>query len=233
MTFRDIVGAMLRFWYVCLVILAAIGILSWRYDRTSGCYTTDTLVTFTKPATSTLQLGNGTNDPSLISFAGAIVNEINGGHSTPLYATTSAPIYGAGVRQGISVGLPNGGGQWSNTFATAAIQIQIVGRTPGWVEGKQRWILARISQATRSQQSTTPSAGHIAATVEPLSTEIHAVLPTRSSRWTAFAALGLAGAISAGTASIVADGLVGFARARRDAWRRNRFAASSLMGVAS
>lgn len=227
MTFRDIVRAMLRLWYLCLVILAAAGCLAWTFDKNSGCYTTHTVVTFTRSAASRVQ--GGTNDPSVISFAGAIVDEINNGHSTPLYGWATAPIYGAGMRQGISVSLPNSAGQWSFAIATAEIDIQIVGPTEDWVQRQQRSVLANIAAATKAQPRATSTSGHIAARIEPLSNQIQHVQPSRSIRMMALAALGLAGVIAAGTISVLVDGLAGYVRARR----RSRFDTPSLIGALS
>ncbi|SDS49581.1 hypothetical protein [Microlunatus soli] len=215
MTFRDIIGVMLRRWYLCVLILAAAGSLAWTYDRDSGGYTTDTVVIFTKPATSTLQPDNGAGDVSVISFAGAIANDINGANTTPLYAAPDAPLYGAGVREGILVGVPNAGGQWSTSLTTAEIDIQIVGRSPAWVAQQQHRILAEIHRSTAAQQSGTRLKARISATTEPLSTEITHIMPAPSSRLTAFAAIGIASILAAGAVAIMFDRLVELARNRR------------------
>lgn len=224
MTFRDIVGMMLRCWYLCLVVLAAFAVVGWNYDKNSGSFVTNTVVTFTKPATATLEPENGISDPSVISFASAIASEVNDGHTTPLYASADAPIYGAGVRQGISISVPNAGGQWSTSFTTAEIDVQIVGRTPEWVEEQQRTILARIVGATTAQQSATSPKGHISARIEPLSTQIGHIQTSRSSQLMAFGALGLAGLVSANAAAVLLDGLLQNVRGRRDARRGRRLA---------
>lgn len=233
MTFRDIVGAMLRCWYLCLVVLATFAAVGWNSDKDSGSFVTNTVVTFTKPATAALEPDNGISDPSVISFASAIASEVNDGHTTPLYASADAPIYGAGVRQGISISVPNVGGQWSTSFTTAEIDVQIVGRAPEWVEQQQRTILARIAAATTAQQSATSPTGHISATIEPLSTQIGHIQTSRSSRLMAFAAIGLAGLISASATSVLLDGLLQYVRGRRNARRGRRLATGPVIGVIS
>lgn len=221
MTFRDIVGAMLRRWYMVLVILLAASYLTMSYVRNSGCYTSVTVVTFTLPAASPLQPDSGTDDSNVIAFASAIADEINGGQSQSLYADADAPFYGAGVRQGVSVGLPNFGGQWATSYATAQIEIQIVGRTYAWVDEQQRAALARIDAAASSQQSIAAPAQHISATVER-PTQIFHVLPTRSSRMMAFAAMGIATFIGSTITSLIVDRLAVQAGQRRRARRARR-----------
>lgn len=228
MTFSDIVRAMLRRWHICLVIVLSFVYISWNLGQNSGCFTSDTVIVFTRPQAATLEPDNGTEDTNVISFAGAIADQVTGGHTTPLYASSDAPIYGAGLRQEVSVSVPNVGGQWTISFTEAEIDVQIVGPTQQWVERQQRSVLAQISAATANQQSKTSARGHISARIEPLSTQISHVQIDRSSLLLALGAIGLAACLCAATASILLERLIGHVRGRRDARRARLFAATEI-----
>lgn len=216
-TLLGILRAMLRRWYVVLVVVLSAVYLTTTFVRDSGCYITDTVVTFTLPAMSPLQPDNGSTDSNVIAFASAIADEVSSGGAQALYATADAPSYGAGVRQGIWVGVPNTGGQWSTSFSTAAIEIQIVGRTAAWVRQQQHAALARIDAASRFRQSAARTR-HVSMTIEPLSTEVSHILPTRSDRLMAFAAIGVGTFIAVVMASLTTEALM--VRAGRQRLRR-------------
>lgn len=230
MTVRDVVGLMLRRWYVLIMVLAAAGCLALAYDQDSGCYTTDTVVTFTLPSASPLQPDSGATDSSVIAFASAIANEINAGEPNPRYAHADAPFYGAGVRQGISVGLPHSGSQWEMSFPTAAIHIQIVGRTSEWVEKRQTSAIARINAAVQEQQKSSKPSEHISTSIQPLSTQIAPVMPSRSDRLMAFAAMGLAALVAGAVLSVLCDDLVSRIGRRRVAPSANPLQVRAALG---
>src|SRR5580765_99241 len=219
-------------WYVLVTVLVCAVALMGYLLRDGGCFTTKTVVTFTLPATSSLQWDNGTTDESVIAFASAVANEINAGQTAPRYAAADAPFYGAGVRQGVLVGLPNNGGQWSTSFAYAIIEIQIVGRTYAWVEQQQQRLLSRIEETTRAQQRGAAPRQRITATVEPLTSRILEITPTRSSKLTAYAAITIA-ALMVGCWGAVTLDTFAARRAVRKADRRPSRSASAPPPVRS
>jgi hypothetical protein len=207
MTVRDIAHASCRRWYVLVLVLAAMAFLAFTLHRDGGTFTTRTAVTFTLPATTTLMANNGSNDSSVIAFAGAIASEINRGKPVANYSSADAPYYGAGVREGVLVSLRNEGNQWMAVFPSATIEIQIVGPTREWVEERQQQLLAQITEVVGAQQSlAVPTAeNRITGTVEPTSTRIDEVAPSRSTELLALAALALAGSILGMWAAVALD----------------------------
>lgn len=189
MSFYDVAGAMLRRWYVPFLTLAVAAGLWVIWASDGGCFTTSTVVSFTLPARATLLPESGSEDESVIAFAGVVANEINAGRPAPRYASRDAPLYGVGVRRGVIVGLPDSGGQWASAFARAEIEIQIVGRTYEEVRERQAALLDRVFQITRDQQSAAASKERIRANVVPLTSGIQEVKATRSSRLLALGAL--------------------------------------------
>ncbi|KRA24995.1 hypothetical protein ASD65_11585 [Microbacterium sp. Root61] len=220
MTVRNALGAVGRRCYVLIAVLLVFGFLTYSFYRDGGSFFTHTTVTFTLPMRSTLMQGSGTTDESLIAFAGAVATEINGGKPVASYSTSDAPSYGAGLREGVWVGLRNDGNQWMAIFPSATIDIRIVGRTREQVAQQQRTILGKIMAVADGQQHTAASSPEeqITATVGPLSTEISEVSATRSAQVMAIAAMALAGLIVGIPASVAVDRLI--RRYRRRSRRR-------------
>jgi len=168
MTFRYILSAMLRRWYIPLVMIACAGIITVLLARDGGVYSTRTVVSFLRPDASSLS-PNGTNDASVIAFAGAVVQATKNGRPAARYSTDEAPYYGAGVREGALVELANSGNQWVSSFNKSDIQIDIVGRSAEWVESTQTELVDKILAGAAAQQAAlkTASKNRITAAVVP------------------------------------------------------------------
>lgn len=227
MTVRLVLRALLRRWYVSLAILliAAAGALWMLQD--GGSYSSRTVISFTYPEKTSLASGNGTSDLSVIAFAGAVASEVNRGKPVNRYSDDSAPYYGAGVRQGVLVGLTAAGNQWATSYPRADIELQIVGRTREWVEATQDALVAQVLQVSDAQQSglADTAALRISATVVPLTTNIEYIAPSRSQIIAAGAAILLAALIVAIWGAAATDDLL---RRRRGPVRTMRGAAPIL-----
>lgn len=206
MTFRDVVGALGRRWYVVAAVLVLAALAGVLMLRDGGVYSTKTVVSFTLPAASTLEPDNGTNDTSVIAFAGAVATDINKGEPTPSYSSGDAPFYGAGVRQGVLVSLRDDGSQWAPSYGSAIIDIQIVGRTQDWVAQQQSDILAQIDALVDAQLGAQAAADErITAHVEPLTTRIDHITSSRSTQIAAFGALATAALLAGGWGAVTVD----------------------------
>ncbi|PWC05161.1 hypothetical protein [Agromyces badenianii] len=212
MTVREILIAMLRHWYIPLLLLTGTGLLTVMLAQDGGIYTTRTVVSFMLPAATSLQPSNGIRDTSIIAFAGTVAQEINNGRPPARYSTDDAPFYGAGVREGVIVGLPNAGNQWMPYYPRAEIDIQIVGRTREWVEAKQTELVDRVLEVAETQQSAVAAPGsRITAAVVPLTLNIEHIAATRS------------GTVSAGVAMLAAALIVsGWLCVTVERWRSAR-----------
>lgn len=190
---------MVRRWYIPLALLACAVLATMMLARDGGVYTTRTVVSFMRPATTSVSPDNGTNDSSVIAFAGAVVHAANDGRPPARYSMDEAPYYGAGVREGALVYLANSGNQWVSTFNKSDIEIQVVGRSFGWVESKQQELVATVLSIATAQQAavTMSSSDRISATVVPLTTKIEHRTASRSGQLSAGAAL-LVGALIVG-----------------------------------
>lgn len=194
MTLREVLRAAMRRWYVLLLVIAIAAAGSVWLQRDGGTYATRTSVVFTLPGEVALLPENGATDERVIAFASAVAQELNGGRPAPTYATADAPAYGAGVREGVWVGLPNHGGQWVDSFGLAQIEIQIVGRTEEYVESTQQALLQRVIDTAEARQAATGAAESelITASVVPLTTRVDHIEASRSAVILAFAGIGIA-----------------------------------------
>jgi len=196
-TFRDILSATARRWYIPLVVIAAAAGLLALFAGDGGVYATRTVITFTLPQTTSLTPGNGAADRSLIAFAGAVAGEVNNGRPAARYSTDDAPFYGAGIREGVLVALPSAGNQWYSDYSRAEIELQIVGRSEAWVSQRQQELVAAILRtADERQDALAPLAqDRIEVEVVPLTLSIERVAASRTTQVSAAAGMLLAAAI--------------------------------------
>jgi hypothetical protein len=209
MTIREVGSAMLRRWYVvgAALILAVVG--GYLLQDEGGLYTSRTVVPFLLPDKSSLSLNSGLDDLSVIAFAGVVARGVNDGSAPTRFSTDDAPFYGAGLRNGVLVSLPNTGNQWSTSYQRAELVVQIVGPSEQWVAQQQGDVLTRITQVSAERQSAVTSPDSRIKVSPVLSTkQILHVAPSRSAVIGAYAALLLAALIISGWAAVVLDGAI-------------------------
>jgi len=89
---------------------------------------------------------------SLIDFAALVERRYNGHDGLPRFASSTATLYGSGVRDGSEVKLLDTGGQWASSFRSPAIVVEVVAPT----EQKVRSVLANtitsINDIVRQEQ---------------------------------------------------------------------------------
>ena len=207
MTVGQIASAMLRRWYVSLAILACVGLAVVMLARDGGIYTTRTVISFLRPAGTSLSPDNGANDSSIIAFAATIVSETNDGRRPDGYSMSEAPYYGAGIREGTLVELTNSGNQWVSNVDKAEIEIDIAGRTFEWVDSRQDELVDKVLSIAGSLQEAAAVSPEerISATVVPLTTQIDYITPSRRTQLTAGGVMLAVAIITAAWGSIAVD----------------------------
>ncbi|MGV8911595.1 MAG: hypothetical protein ACOH14_03185 [Rhodoglobus sp.] len=206
MTIREVGFAMLRRWYVLgtALIIAIIG--GYLLQQGGGLYTSKTVVSFLLPDKSNLSLNSGLDDLSVIAFAGAVARGVSDSGAPTRYSTDDAPLYGAGLREGVLVSLPNGGNQWSTSYQRAELVLQIVGPSEQWVARQQSDVLTKVAQVSADLQSTvTAPDSRIKVAPVLLTKQIFHVSPSRSAVIAAYAALFFAALIISGWAAVILD----------------------------
>ncbi|WP_177170156.1 hypothetical protein [Propionibacterium cyclohexanicum] len=216
MTLSEFLRLIRRRWYVLLVALLCAALFATIQYRTSGVYSTRTIVYLihhnSNPQGAWPSVGS--TDETLVSFAGTIVNEVNRGRPGVRYASEDAPLYGVGLRQGVRVTQSNSGGQWWSSFPRAEIEVQIVGPGRAWVAAQQQQILSRIVELCRSAQGAAwaDPDQRITPLVAPLTDSIDHITPARLDLVVAAGAILGAALICGGWAAVLLD-----RRARRGA----------------
>ncbi|QNE36694.1 hypothetical protein [Leifsonia shinshuensis] len=207
MTIREVLSAMGRRWYALLGVLVVAVLLVGFFARDGGGYTTKTVVTFLLPSATSLSPTNGASDTSIITFARAVAAEVNNGSAATEYSSDDSPYYGAGIRQGVLLNVPNDGNQWYASYTRAEIDVQIVGRTREWVQQQQTIAVAEILASSQHLQEALGAkpGGYISVTVSPLTLAITRVSPTRSDQVEAIAAMLLAVVIVSAWSSVALD----------------------------
>ena len=207
MTIREVLSAMGRRWYAPLGVLVVGVLLVAFFARDGGGYTTKTIVTFLLPAATSLSPSNGASDTSVITFARAVAAEVNNGNASTSYSSDDSPYYGAGIRQGVLLDVPNDGNQWYASYTRAEIDVQIVGRTREWVEQQQTAAVDGILASSRRLQEALGAkpSGFISVAVSPLTLAITRVSPTRGDQVEAIAAMLLAVVIVSAWTSVTVD----------------------------
>ena len=205
MNLREILAVLARRWYVTLLALSLAGWAWSAWAADGGSYSTSTVVLFTLPARASLLPESGLDDSNVIAFAGVVAQEINGGRPAPHYASHDAPLYGVGVRNGVLVGLPDSGTQWTSSYSQAEIEIQIVARSREEVRSKQLVLIDQVLQITHDQQQSSSPGQRITASVMPLTTSILHLTSTRSSQVAALLALIVAAVLAGGATAVHLD----------------------------
>jgi hypothetical protein len=206
MTVRELVAALMRRWYVVVfaLVIAVAGI--YFLQRGQGVYSTETVVSFLLPNQTALSPSNGLDDANLIAFAGLVARKVNNGETPAIYSIYNAPLYGAGVRQGVVVSIPNAGNQFATSYQRAEVVLQIVGPSERWVALAQTELLSQVVQITNAQQASVMwEKARIHASPEPATKKISRVTPSRSAEVSASIALVIAALLIGGWGAVIVD----------------------------
>lgn len=207
MTTAEVLSALRRRWFVTVAVFVIAAAFVVLFARDGGLYASRTIVSFMWPTATVLAPANGTTEQSIVAFAGAVATDVNDGQAPQGYGAGDAPYFGAGIREGVIVGLRDQGNQWVSDFSTAEIEIQIVGRTQEWVAENQKMMIDRVLATAERQQDELGARpeDRVAVSVVPLTQTIEHVTAGRSSQIGAVGAMVLAAMIVSVWASVALD----------------------------
>lgn len=208
MTAAAVLQAVCRRWYVVATALVAGMVFTVLLGVSGGVYATQTVVQFihVEPSQSAINPNSDIENGNFIAFAGAVASEVNNGRPAEGYAWETAPLYGAGIRQGVRVALPDSGGQWMRSYNRAELVIQVVGPTRDWVQVRQQQLLDKVAESSRSLQgSAYNSRQSIRTSVVPLTTTIEHVTASRGQQLAAILAVMIAAVVVGGWVAVRVD----------------------------
>jgi hypothetical protein len=210
-----------RRWYVITaVFLLTMGGFYWCL-KSAGIYATDALVEFLPPGGAEVTADQADDPSSAISFASSIVEQYDSGKSLEPIATTSAPLYGVGVRHALQVQLENSGNQWVDSFAEPLVEIQAVDPSPEKANAETQGAIAQLTEmSTRVQVGNhVPKSQRITVTVQPLTGSVEHIMPSHKTELTAGTAFAAAALIVGIALSVWTDSAIALI-ARQRALRR-------------
>ena len=145
---------LLRRWYVIVAVLVALlpGMLY--VHNASGVYYSTVNMTFLPPP-GTVGGGNSlrAESGSTVYYAALVERTFSQGpNSIEVPHPTGAHLYATGVRHGISVYLPNAGGQWQTNFNVAELRIEVVGTSENEVMEKMTSTISMLKQLSGQPQ---------------------------------------------------------------------------------
>ena len=126
MTVRDLVGVLLRRWYLMLLGAGLSFAALFVSVQQPPIFWTQFEVVVLPPVESVSP--NSLQDASygITPMAGLIVAELNGGEQPRQFGSSSTTLYGEGERQGHRVRLRNIGTQWQPVYDAPVIDVQVV-----------------------------------------------------------------------------------------------------------
>lgn len=133
-----------RRWYLLVLTILCMGPVFYAAHVATGIYYVSADVLFLPPPAAVG--GNSLRaDPGRTVYYAAIVErQFNGEEGLSVPRSTSAPLYGTGIRSGYAVYLPNAGGQWQTNFNRPLITVEVVGETSQIVQEQLDGIVARL-----------------------------------------------------------------------------------------
>jgi hypothetical protein len=135
-----------------------------------GLYASEVQVWFVAPKSTENPNGLQISGDSLVMTAGAVRRMVTNS-DPPRTSAADVPLSGEGVKRGYSVTLPNTGGQWTNRFTNAYLDVQVVDSNAPAVSTKTRQLIAEInaSLAALEQRAQVAQVNQIRTQVVPAS----------------------------------------------------------------
>lgn len=137
-----------RQWLVLIIGFALTAAGAVASLQVTGVFTARTTITLLPP--DGWAVGGNTltySGATLVGFAKLVEQTVNDGGGGQLFSAADTPLYGAGVRQGEIVFVPDAGGQWAPNLNRPSLIIDVVGPTADEVESRVDALTAEIADA--------------------------------------------------------------------------------------
>jgi hypothetical protein len=152
MTFDDAVRAVARAWWVLAAGFAVTLVVMATLLRIPGVYTAQVDLVALPPHDPAPRNVLLETTASLSPFAWMVAAEASQGATTQ-DTGTAGTLYGAGVREGFKVTVPNTGGQWNFSHDRPVISVEVVGPSEEFVESTLETLVHRVQRDAARIQS--------------------------------------------------------------------------------
>ncbi|KQR73253.1 hypothetical protein ASF98_22530 [Arthrobacter sp. Leaf337] len=142
----------LRRWYVVLAVIALMVPAVLQAAGATGVYWSKVDVVFYPPSGAAAGNPLRADSQATIHYAAMVERLVNGERGNTESGTTSADLYGTGIRNGYSVYIPSSGGQWQSSFDRSAITVEVVAETRDDVSRVLTGIVDRIETTAVERQ---------------------------------------------------------------------------------
>jgi hypothetical protein len=208
------VRALVRRWYVLAVFALLTVVAAVIVPRSDGVYWSQVSVVFLAPITPLNPNSLTLTPDALVNFTAVVERTYNGSGAHDQFASPAATLYGAGIREGSTVSLVNGGGQWSRAYYDPVLVVDVVDSSESVVRAEVARIVAKIEGIARERQAESGvSETNFITTLQ--SPEAAAVGYTEGNRPRAMLGIMTLGAIVGTSVALLVD--IGFGLLRRRA----------------
>ncbi len=182
-----------RLWVLALVGVLATAALALSVYRAPGVYYGSADVVLILPSSQRIPNALGLYPASLIATAGVLQREVTGGPDEAHVVSGDVTIVDEGDVRGVSVTLPNVGGQWANNFEKASLHVQAADPDPAVAFQKLRGTVSAIQDALAARQDAVGvvPGRRIRAEVSPTQLAVSLLTGDRKRATVATALLGL------------------------------------------
>lgn len=158
-----------RRWYLSLGAVLLMLPVMFAASKAAGVYYSKADVLFVGPASSVDGNALQADPAQTLSFAAVVVHRFNSDDGATAPRSTSAPLYGSGIRRGHIVYIPSSGGQWQLSYSRPVITVEVVGESAEEVALARDRIVNRIFvlAETAQQERDVKAAVHITTELAP------------------------------------------------------------------
>lgn len=147
MTVGVLIRILLRRWAIVVLGLSLTAMACYLLSGVERTYGATLELVFVQPGRGSVVSVSDAVRPSLVDFAGIVHRRVSSEGSPVELPSSSATLYGSGVRNGYSITLPNSGTQWAASYSRPVLAVQVVGPSPYHV----RQILDQVMTSVESE----------------------------------------------------------------------------------
>lgn len=151
MTTRQVLEALVRRWYLVVVVVILSGAVGWQVAQAPPVYQTEADVYFLAPPSEDAER-LGLASASTIAVAGLVEREITGGHAAEV-VSPDVTLVDEGINDGSAVVLPNSGGQWSYSFSRPVLTVSATAASPEVAAARRERLTAEVRQTLERLQA--------------------------------------------------------------------------------